>query len=131
MRIQITAKDISIELNAKDIRKISRKYSLKEHIRFSFHDDDTFQVSLKMDNIEKVCLMYEENELIIFLPFIEFEKWLNSETSTYEFSTEQNPSNNLHFILKKEVNVPRMKSFGIPGQYSISNSISEMKINYN
>lgn len=131
MRIQITTNEICVEFGKKDLLRISEKYKIKKRIKFSFLDDETLDVIIRMDNSERVSIMYEEHELIIFLPFFEFERWLNSDASTIRYGKENNPSNNVDIIFKKEVSVPKIKTFGTPGQYKVSNLLSEMKINYN
>ncbi len=131
MRVQIAKNELIIELDEKDLNTISRKYNLQYKFKFSILDDEALLISLRMEGSDNLCTMYEDNELIIFLPFTEFEKWLNSESSSYHVEKGKNASNNMSITLKKEISIPKIKTFGVPGQYKISNSLTEAKFNYN
>ena len=131
MRIQITTNELFIELEEKDLLALSRQYTIQDTFQFSILDDEALLLSLRMEGSDKLCLMYEENELIIFLPFSEFENWLNSSAMIYHSEKGQNASNNMHITLKKMVDISHIKTLGTYNAGSASNSIIDTDFNYN
>lgn len=131
MRIQIAKNELFIELDEKDLTLLSNKYSLQEQFQFSFLDDESLLLSLRMEGSDKLCMMYEDNELILFLPFTEFEKWLNSGSNTYYSEKGMNASNNMHITIKKDVVVPKIKTFGPAETREMENPLSPENFNLN
>jgi hypothetical protein len=80
-----------------------------------------------MEGSDKLCTMYDSNELIIFLPFNDFEKWLNSDSTMYHSEKGDNASNNMHITLKKTTVITRTKSVG----YAEGSALDNNNINYN
>ena len=131
MRIQIAKSELFIELDEQDINLLSRKYSIQDKFKFSILDDEALLLSLRMEGSDKLCLMYEDNELIIFLPFIDFEKWLNSDSSTFYTQKGTNASNNMHITIKKDVTVPRQNIMSPQEDYVFKNALNKDNINLN
>jgi hypothetical protein len=131
MRIQIANNELSIELNEQDLTLLSNKYSLQEQFQFSILDDESLLLSLRMEGSDKLCMMYEDNELILFLPFTEFEKWLNSGSNTYYSEKGDNASNNMHITIKKDVVVPKIKTYGPAERKEFGNPLSPDNFNLN
>lgn len=131
MRIQITTNELFIELEEKDLRKLSKQYTIHETFQFSILDDEALLLSLRMEGSDKLCLMYEENELIIFLPFREFEKWLNSDSLIYHSEKGQNASNNVHITLKKLVSIPNLTAQSAQENANLRNTFLDTDFNYN
>lgn len=127
MRIQIANNELFIELDEKDLINLSQKYLIEDKFKFSILDDDALLISLRMEGSDKLCTMYDSNELIIFLPFNEFEKWLNSDSTIYHSEKGNNASNNMHITLKKAALVARPKTYDIAGGSALSNK----NFNYN
>jgi hypothetical protein len=127
MRIQIASKELFIELDERDLVSLSQKYVIKNKFRFSVLDDEQLLVSLRMEGSDKLCTMYDSNELIIFLPFNEFEKWLNSESTLYHSEKGDNASNNMHITLKKTTVVTRIKNV----KHVEGSALDNNNINYN
>ena len=131
MRIQIASNELFIELTEHDLTLLSNKYSLQEQFQFSFLDDESLLLSLRMEGSDKLCMMYEDNELILFLPFTEFEKWLHSGSNTYYSEKGANASNNMHITIKKEVLVPRIKTLDHTERKEFGNPLSPDNFNLN
>ncbi|GLR20144.1 DUF7009 family protein [Portibacter lacus] len=122
MRIQIAKNELFIELDEKDLVNLSQKYLIKDKFKFSILDDESLLISLRMEGSDKLCTMYDSNELIIFLPFNEFEKWLNSDNTIYHSSKGNNASNNMHITLKKNTVTPKVKAIKIANESTLDNN---------
>jgi len=127
MRIQIAKNELFIELDEKDLISLSQKYLIRDNFKFSILDDESMRVSLRMEGSDKLCTMFDSNELIVFLPFTEFEKWLNSDNTIYHSEKGNNASNNMHITLKKNTVTPRIRTLGVAGESVIDNK----DFNYN
>lgn len=131
MRIQIAANELIIELDEKDLSKLSRTYLLQDKFKFSILDDEALLLSLRMEGSDRICMMYEDNELIVFLPFNEFEKWLNSDNQVYYSEKGMNASNNMSITLKKNVSIPKIKTVENSSNFQIGNTFIDKDFNYN
>lgn len=131
MRIQVATNELVIELDDKDLSNLTQKYLLQDKFKFSILDDESLLLSLRMEGSDRICMMYEDNELIIFLPFTEFEKWLHSDNQVYFSEKGMNASNNMSITIKKTISIPRIKTFGEAGEFRSSNRLSNRDINYN
>ncbi len=127
MRIQIAKNELFIELDEIDLVSLSRSYLIQDNFRFSILDEEPLLISLRMEGSDKLCTMYDSNELIIFLPFNDFEKWLNSEKTIYHSEKGNNASNNMHITLKKNTLTPRIRTLGIVE----GSAIDDKNFNYN
>ncbi len=131
MIIQIATNELFIELDEKDLSTLSQTYSLQDRYTFSFLDDESLLLSLRMEGSDRLCMMYEENELIVFLPFSEFEKWLNSDNLIYHSEKGMNASNNMHITIKKTANVQRIKASNANLDLKAASDILDSNFNYN
>lgn len=131
MRIQIAENELLIEINEKDLTRLSQNYSIAEQFKFSFLDEESLSVHLRMEGNDKLCMMYEDNELIVFLPFTEFESWLDSDNMMYHSPKGMNASNNLDITIKKVALIPSKRRENALENGEANMFIPNSNINYN